>query len=344
MRVLYIASPDVAIDKGGLYTQVINTKKCLEKLGVEIDLYDIWHPLENSYDLVHIFRADISLLDSVKRFKSRGMKIVLTPIFASTHLTPTLRLINISNECVKRLKISSRHLYLKRSMELADVITPNSEEEITSLSRGFGIPRDKFRKIPNGVEESFYYADPKEFKTKYGHEDYLLYTGWIGSARKNTLRLLKALKRIGKKAILIGRVVDEGAYTERCLSFSKQNPNIVILDPIPHTSSLLASAYAGCATFVLPSLFETPGLSALEAGLAGANIVITNRGGTKEYYGDMVEYINPRSTTSVVNAINRSIKKDKSERLREYIRNNFLWDNIAERILNTYKWVTQKNF
>ncbi|PIP11644.1 MAG: hypothetical protein COX49_09955, partial [bacterium (Candidatus Stahlbacteria) CG23_combo_of_CG06-09_8_20_14_all_40_9] len=63
MRILFIATPDVAINKGGLYTQITNSKKYLEKLGVEVDLYDIWHPLKEGYDLVHIFRADISLCD-----------------------------------------------------------------------------------------------------------------------------------------------------------------------------------------------------------------------------------------------------------------------------------------
>jgi len=43
---------------------------------------------------------------------------------------------------------------------------------------------------------------------------------------------------------------------------------------------MLASAYAACDVFVLPSMFETPGIAALEAGLAGAKIVITKYGGT----------------------------------------------------------------
>ncbi len=336
MRILFIATPDVAVDKGGLYTQVMNTRKYLEKLGVEVDLFDVWYTLDKTYDLVHIFRADVSLLDTVNRLKKNAKKIVLSPIFASTHNIPTIRMINLSNEILKRFKVSSLHIFLKRIMETVDLILPNTEEEINILSLGFGVPRKKFRKIPNGVDEMFYFADPGEFKSRYSLENFILYTGWIGSARKNTLRLIKALKNINRKAVFIGREIDEGKYTKRCLSLIGENPNIITIPSIPHNSSLLASAYAACDTFVLPSLYETPGLSALEAALAGAKIVITNRGGTTEYFEDMVEYINPKSTKSITNAIERSLSNERDNQLRKHIRKNFLWDRVAKILYKTY--------
>ena len=45
--------------------------------------------------------------------------------------------------------------------------------------------------------------------------------------------------------------------------------------------------------FALPSWFETPGLAALEAALAGCSVVITPFGSTREYFGDLVEYARP---------------------------------------------------
>lgn len=337
MRILYITTPDVAIDKGGLYTQIINSKKYLEKLGVEVDFFDVWSPLKKNYDLIHVFRADVSLYDTVKRLKDRGMGIVLSPVFASTHRLLTLKAINLSNELLKKFKISSLHLFVKEIMKLADVILPNTNEEIEALSSGFGIPQVKFKKIPNGVNELFYFADPTEFKNKYNIEDFVLYTGWIGSARKNILNLLKALEGIDKKVIFIGKIINEGDYTQRCLLRIKKNLNVEVISPLPYNSSLLASAYAACGTFVLPSLYETPGLSALEAALAGAKIVITERGGTKEYFSDMVEYINPGSVKSIRKAIQRSISKKKDVSLREHIRKNFLYERIAEKLYKTYQ-------
>jgi glycosyltransferase involved in cell wall biosynthesis len=87
---------------------------------------------------------------------------------------------------------------------------------------------------------------------------------------------------------------------------------------------------------VLPSLYETPGLSALEAALAGAKVVITERGGTMEYFGNMAEYVNPGSVKSIRKAIRRSISKEENKRLREHIRKNFLWEKIAQKLYETY--------
>jgi len=326
----------VAIDKGGLYTQIINSKKYLEKLGVDVDLYDIWHSLKENYDLVHIFRADVSLCDTVRRLRQKGMKIAVSPVFASTHNLLTLKVINLLNGVLKNFKVFALHIFVKEIMELSDIILPNTDEEVKALSYGFGVPKTKFIKIPNGVDEKFYFADPNEFKAKYGMENFILYVGWIGSARKNTLNLMRALEGINKKVVFIGKIIDEKNYTQKCLSLIKKNPNIEILQPLPHDSSLLSSAYAACDTFILPSKFETPGLSALEAALAGAKIVITKRGGTREYFGDMAEYVTPESVRSIREAIRRSILKKKDKRLREHIRENFLWEKIVEKLYKTY--------
>lgn len=99
---------------------------------------------------------------------------------------------------------------------------------------------------------------------------------------------------------------------------------------------MLASAYGSCDTFVLPSQFETPGIAALEAGLAGAKIVITPFGGTKEYFKDMVEYPDPYSVESIKNSIEKSLNKSKDDNLRNHIKNNFLWSKIAEKTSEVY--------
>ena len=62
---------------------------------------------------------------------------------------------------------------------------------------------------------------------------------------------------------------------------------------LTHDDPLLASAYAAARVFALPCWFETPGLAALEAALAGCAVVITPYGSTREYFGDLVEYARP---------------------------------------------------
>ena len=123
--------------------------------------------------------------------------------------------------------------------------------------------------------------------------------GHIGPARKNVLGLIRALRTIDHPAVIIGKII--GKEGEQCLKEAAENKNILIIPGLENESEMLASAYAACDVFALPSLFETPGIAALEAALAGSKIVITPHGGTREYFGTMAHYVDPHSVDSIRN-------------------------------------------
>jgi len=133
----------------------------------------------------------------------------------------------------------------------------------------------------------------------------------------------------------------EGKYCEEEIKNSK---NITLIKWLKHDDPLFASAYAACKTFILPTRYETPGRAALEAGLARANIVITPYGGTKEYFGNMVDYAEPHSEKSIKNAIENSLNKEKSDKLQRHILKNFIWEIIVERTAKMYKNVLDSEF
>ncbi|MCK4234755.1 glycosyltransferase family 4 protein, partial [candidate division WOR-3 bacterium] len=227
------------------------------------------------------------------------------------------------------------HIYTKELLDRADRILPNTPRERKLIIKGFGVPENRVTLIHNGVEERFYNANPELFFKKFGIKDFILYVGYIGNGRKNTLNLVRAVKGLDTPSVFIGPVI-KTPYGEQCMKEINENKNITVFKPLPHDSPLLESAYAACDTFVLPSIFETPGLAALEAGLAGAKIVITKYGGTMEYFGDDAIYVDPGSIGSIRDAINRSLKKEKSDTLREHIRKNYLWPTIAKQIEKVY--------
>ena len=152
------------------------------------------------------------------------------------------------------------------------------------------------------------------------------------------LSFFKALAKINHPAIFIGRIIKSGE-TEKALEEASRNKNIKIIEALENDSSLLASAYAACDTFVLPSLYETPGIAALEAGLAGAKVVITRYGGTKDYFRNLADYVDPYSVDSIQKGIEKVLNKPEDDKLKEYIKQNFLWDKIAEESINVYQEV-----
>lgn len=341
-RILFGSFQALNLMEGGTKTQVLMLKKYLEGLGVEVSLFrDFTDYSPKDFHLFHLFAAEGGTYHLGRVIKELGMKIVVSPIFYSRQFPLRLRLITSSFSFLRRFYgIWTEHIYVKELCTMADWVAPNTEKEREILIKGLGIKKDKITVIPNGVEERFYYAQPDLFFEAYKLKDFLLYTGHIGWGRKNLLRFLRVLERLKHPAVLIGKVIDT-EYTKRCLAIVERCPWIKIIDHLPHSSPLLQSAYAACSVFVLPSFYETPGLSALEAGLAGAKVVITQYGGTEEYYKEFATYINPYSEKSIEKGIREALTKKKSEDLREHIRKNFLWQSAAEKLLSLYQKLTQ---
>jgi len=337
MKILYGAHPAVAIKKGGLYVQIMKTKSYMERLGFEIELFNSWMcPEKKNYNLFHLFGANFSTNIIGTQIAEIGIPLVVTPVYFSKHIAVGLRFINSVNSILFKLfKISSQHIYAKEIFDAAVRILPNTEMEKKLIVKGFGIPEEKVTVIHNAVEERFLDATSQRFVETFGLQDFVLYVGYIGYGRKNTLNLIRALKSLDVQAVFIGPVV-KTPYGKLCTKEIGKNKNIKVIEPLRHNSPLLESAYAACDTFVLPSLFETPGLSALEAGLAGAKIVITKYGGTKEYFGGEAKYVEPKSVKSIRNGIIESLSKKKTKSLKNHILKNYLWEDIAKEIEKVY--------
>ena len=224
----------------------------------------------------------------------------------------------------------------------AEMIFPNTLHEEKLISLGMNLHHSKFKTIYNGVEKRFEFGDPDLFIKKYNLNDFILHVGHLGAERKNSLRLLKAINSIDYPAVIIGNVLnnDEG---NKCLDLINSNKNILFLNWLKHSDPLLESAYAASKVFVLPSLYETPGRAALEAGLAGSNIAITPHGGTKEYFSSYANYMNPYSINSIQNSIIQSINSPKSSLLSKHIKDNFLWETIARQMKNEYMKIINNN-
>jgi glycosyltransferase involved in cell wall biosynthesis len=141
------------------------------------------------------------------------------------------------------------------------------------------------------------------------------------------------------KLVIIGKPnISQMKYYLKCKSIA--GPNIIFLDYIKHEE--LPSAYAAAKVHILPSWYETPGLTNLEAGIAGCNIVSTDRGSTKEYFKDMVEYCDPTSAGSIKNAVIKAFNKPKDTKLKQHILSNYTWDRVAKETLKGYQRVLDK--
>lgn len=343
MKVAFFTYPSAFQNIGGGEILLLKLKEYLEREGVEVDLFDIWRSRVEQFDILHVFGSVKDCLGLVHVARARNIRVVITPLLWSD-----LRRALFCESWKQKIDLALRHSakWLLPSfpsprrtlLTLSDLIFPNSEIEKKQIARFFSIPDKQFRVIYNGVDKDFCNADPSLFVVRYGKEPFILSVGRI-EPRKNQLNLIKAVKKIdGRRLVLIGSPVS--GYESYFAECQKEGAGFTQFVPtLNHHDPLLKSAYAACDLFVLQGWFETPGLVAMEAALAGARLVVTQGGSTREYFKDMAFYMNPASPSDIQKKIVAALKHPKDARLRRHILDHYTWDRIAQATVDAYRSV-----
>lgn len=348
LRIGILAPLSISIVNGGVRTQIMQTAEALQHLGHEIVWIHSNEPVP-PIDILHVFVASSEHWGFLRQFKNRSQSndqkkipIVLSPVFFNPkkmYITKfKLRIELIVGNFFSG--INSEYGIKKQVCQMADVILPNSRAELHQINQLFDIPVGHMKIIPNGVETRFMMAESTEFEQHYGLKDFVLFVGQASSTRKNVIRLLEIVPSLDAPLVLIGDLGSD-KYSQQCAELIKRN-NVLHLSTQEHHSTLLASAYAAAKVFVLPSLFETPGIASMEAALAGCAVVITKNGGTKEYFKEMASYIDPLDGTSLLTSINKQLNtkneelKIQNSLLQNHITSHYSWNSVGKMTLAAY--------
>ncbi len=342
MKIAFFTYPSAFQNIGGGEILLLKLKEYLEKEGQEVDLFDSWSAKMESYDFLHVFGSVKDCLGLVRVANVRKVKVAITPLLWSD----ARRALFTEGSLLTKADFVARHVAKwvfpwfpssRRKLLLhSDLIFPNSNTELKQIARMFSIPIGKMRVVYNGVDKEFAKADPVLFRACHGREPFVLGVGRV-EPRKNQLNLIRAVKRIkDKKLFLIGSPVSGFEdYFHKC---QEEGAGFVTFLPtLKHDDPLLASAYAACELFVLPGWFETPGLVAMEAALAGARIIATDGGSTREYFKDHVDYFNPANPLDIQGQVMRTLRKPKTDALGKHVLENFTWDKIARSTVCSYE-------
>ena len=301
----------------------------------------MWNDRLKSGDLLHVFGSVKEAMGLMEVAKSKGVRIVHSPIiwynWQSSLLIPyppKERLLCFLRQAVKTL-LPIAPSPRKRMMELADLVLASSHMEAEQIARYFLIPRHRIKVVPYGADEKLVGVGGELFEQKFGLRQFVLTVGRI-EPRKNQLALIRAMKEIDRPLVIIGSPVSHHqAYYKQCRK--EGGSKVRFLGYLPTDSMELRSAFAACDVFALPTWFETPGIAALEASLAGAKLVVTREGSTQEYFGNFAEYVNPASVPDIRDKIRKALERNKSNDLRDHIRRNYLWQHTAARTMECYR-------
>lgn len=339
MKVGYVAPMSIAAVNGGLRNQALNTISQVRELGIEVVHLSPWKDLsDQNLDLVHVFGASVENVGIINQLASTNIPFVVSPVFYSNRSAGFIKRVLTFEQMFIPLSKGIRSDFSIQAdlCRKANLLLPNTTEEAKLIREAFSISEGRIAVIPNGVETRFKNATPDLFMEKYGSKDFVLFAGQAGAERKNVIDLLEIADKIEAPVVIIGSFYDN-EYGAKCLQIASRSDNVTLIETLDHASDLLASAYAASKVFVLPSQFETPGIAAMEAALAGSEIVITGKGGTKEYFGEHAEYIDPNSSASLLLGIQNALAKNHSKDLKEHILQKYSWDKVAKMTVENYQ-------
>ncbi len=213
-------------------------------------------------------------------------------------------------------------------LKRAAYILPNSESEYQRVIKAYPA-MVKHRVIPNGIDPALFNYDSAILK-----DDNLVLCVARIEGIKNQLNLIKALNNTRYRLLIIGaHSPNQLAYYNRCRAIAADN--IIFIDHLPQRA--LVKYYQQAKVHVLPSWFETTGLSSLEAAVMGCNLVITDKGDTRDYFGNNAFYCDPARPESLFTAIEKAASATTNLSLREKVLEKYTWAQAASETLKAYQ-------
>jgi glycosyltransferase involved in cell wall biosynthesis len=326
---------------GGLATQTKKTFEACRELGLPVEIYNTWEMMDvRKVAAFHIFVANYEMQHFSQVLKEKEIPQILSPVFYTRHQKWKVNGIRAVTKFISHFDSGTKSYfdYIDNMLKNADMIMPNTSDELDLIRKLFKVPSSKFQVVPNGVDKKFANATPELFKKKYGDSDIILSVTMLGKERKNGLNMIKALGKIDYPSYIIGSFHTECNYGKLCQAELDKYPQVHYIGMFDHEDEMLASAYASAKVSVLPSWLETPGLASLEAALAGAEVVTTPIAGTKDYFKDFAFYVDPYDVNSISEGVEKALNSDGTgqKKMKEFIFENFLWEKVARKYQDIY--------
>jgi len=212
-------------------------------------------------------------------------------------------------------------------LQRASMVLPNSESEYRRIVQSYPCNLNH-TVIPNGVDQHLFIRNEAVIKDP----DLVLCVARIEGI-KNQINLIRALNNTRFNLLLIGSYApNQKSYYDECRSIAASN--IIFINHIPQHA--LLAYYQKAKVHILPSWFETTGLSSIEGAIMGCNIVITDKGDAKEYFGSHAFYCDPGKPESILEAVEKASESDYCENLHDMILERYTWQQAATETLKAY--------
>jgi glycosyltransferase involved in cell wall biosynthesis len=376
VRVLFVPREDAPRIFGGDVVQMRKTADALRALEIEVDVGTVQLASEHPYDIVHLWTslhtpgvltAQLNALEPVRACS----RVALSTIWAPHHLVRWMDaarrwLFTIHQDGASiSLRTAERELrqIAARTLDFTldggrmtafaphpfthecrsvlarvDLILPNSWMELQAIFAYLG-DFAEYSVVPNAVDAiDFEGADPDEVPQELRGAPFALMCARFDTRKQQDFAML-AVKELGFPIVFVGERTDAEIFA-RMQAIAKGARAPVYHYPFA-SHERLRHLYAGGRVHLLPSIFESPGLSSLEAALLDCSVVTGNLAFESEYFRDAAYYCDPCDAFSIARAVEKAwnghdADRARRERLRERIVSDFTWSAAARATLNGY--------
>jgi glycosyltransferase involved in cell wall biosynthesis/SAM-dependent methyltransferase len=359
-KVLMLTHQNALHMLGGGETQLLETLIGLRDCGVVGDVSLSLRLPGNQYDVLHAF--SVYHADKMAQLSQIKMPLLVSPIFRDNRAMRQVAIaqtvfqqdrpedierllkawkegkLNVQEQNPALMDEPSEVRQMQRAiLEKANMLLFTCEWERQVTCNYFGLKRKSAGITWNAVRpERFLRAVPDMFVERFGMRDFVLCAARV-EPYKNQAMLIWALRDTDIPLVIVG-LEPYPQYSAACRKWAGRN--VFFLGEL--SPELLASAYAAARVHALPSWEDFPGLSSMEAALAGCAIVVGNQGAEREYFGDFAYYCNPADIDSVREAVLAAWEdRDAARReaFREYILKRYTWSVTARVTAEAYEQV-----
>jgi glycosyltransferase involved in cell wall biosynthesis len=362
MKIALIARENLNIKKGGDTYVILKIKELLEKNNIQAELILNKNQFKEDFDLYHLFNlGDFkTLIFYIKQILKNKKKFILNPTwYKNEEISYAVYLIykeysiykNLFNllakiigdkflfNFLKTLNRYRRDVHEEYILKKASAIIIESKSAQEALCNYFSRLKEEIIKksfiLPLPINERFL-GPCKEVNLDF--KDYVLNVGRI-EPFKNQIAIIKAL--LDKPEIPIVFVGDnynfstnfKFFYNELEFLIKKRGNVIHIKEASPEELIFL---YKNAKVYCHPSIFESYGLSILEAAYFGCNLVITKNCGVKDYLEDNIFLVDPFDIEELKEKIILALNTPKTEKNIKIILD---WDFYIQELLKIYNYV-----
>ncbi len=229
----------------------------------------------------------------------------------------------------------------KRVARRMDRILAVAESSANDTARSFGIPRDNFRVVYNGIDTDLFHANGSIPK----RPNSLIVVGGY-SPIKGLVHLLKAMTLVKDEMDLKLTIIGGppgGGYSSGLVREYGLEGSVTFTGRISHED--LVKQYGSSEVAVVPSLYEGFGFPAGEAMACGVPVVSSSAGALPEVVGPDGEaglLVPPADAVSLAGALVRLMKDEDLRRrmgvaARRRVETHFSWERAAKKTVAVYE-------